>query len=239
MTIFLPSRYTGGEIHLTHASETRKVDFSSAKIAVLAYYTDVLTEMKPITSGYRLALSYNIIHTSRKMPLPTVSNADYLGAELGQVLRDWKQRSKEPEIPDCIAYLLKHQLSEDDFGRGASLLKGKDRRRIAFIRAAAEGLDFVILLAKLKYQVTDNDYGYSGCCPCIVADKRVTLSNWVDLDKHVLLDDIKSIKIKRCCFLPRHALRGVYPDGQKENKYGGLNSDDEDDKNNGVSLFVR
>ena len=121
MIIFLPSQYTGGEIHLTHASETRIVDFSSAKIAALAYYADVLTEMKPITSGYQLALSYNIIHTSRHISLPTVSNADYLGAELRQVLCNWKQRSTEPEVPDCIAYLLKHQFSEEDFGRGASL----------------------------------------------------------------------------------------------------------------------
>ena len=236
MIILLPSKHTGGEIHLSHASETRIVDFSSANIAVLAWYTDVLTEMKPITSGYRLALAYNIIHTSRNMPLPTVSSADCLSAKLRRVLYNWKERCKEPEIPDCIAYLLKHQFSEEDFGRGASLLTGEDSRRIAFIRAVAEGLDFVILLAKLKYQVTDNDWGYSGCCPCIIVDKSVTLSNWVDLDKHILLDDIRSIGIKKCCFLPKNALQGVHPDGEKVWE---CSSDDEEDDEKFVSLFVR
>ena len=219
MIIILPSRYKGGEIRLTHESETQIIDFSSAaNAAVLAWYTDVLYEMKPITSGYRLALSYNLIHTSRNMTFPTVSNADYLGAELRRLLSNWRERCKEPDIPDCIAYLLKHQCSEADFGRGASVLKGEDRQRLAFIRAAAEGLNFVILLAKLKYQVFENNHGYSGCCPCIVVKKRVTLSNWVDLDEHVLLDDIKSIGIKKCCFIPKNALREVRPDGQKANK---------------------
>jgi hypothetical protein len=242
MIIILPSRYTGGEIHLTHASETRIVDFSSTKTAVIAYYADVLNEMKPITSGYRLALSYNIIHTSRNMPLPTVLNADFLGAKLRRALCNWKQGSKDPKIPDCIAYLLKDQHSEADFGRGASLLKGEDSQRIAFIRAAAEGLDFVILLAKLKYQVTENDWGYSGCCPCIIVDKKVTLSNWVDLDGHVLLDDIKSIEIKRYCFLSKDALRGVRPDGEKVWECGSGDDeedDEEEDDENDVSLFLR
>ena len=242
MIIILPSRYTGGEIHLTHASETRIVDFSSAKTAVIAYYTDVLNEMKPITSGYRLALSYNIVHTSRNVPLPTVSSADVLAARLRRVLWNWTQSCKDPKVPDCVAYLLKEQHSEADFGRGVSLLKGEDSQRIAFIRAAAEGLDFVILLAKLKYQVTENDRGYSGCCPCIIVDKKVTLSNWVDLDGHVLLDNIKSIKMKRCSFLSKNALRGVRPDGEEVWECGsgdGEENDEEEDDDNFVSLFVR
>ena len=231
MIILLPSRFTGGEFRLSHASESEQqvIDYSSATTAVVAWYTDVLHEMTPITSGYRLALSYNIIHTSRDMPLPTVLNADHQGAKLRRVLCNWNQRCKERDTPDCIAYLLKHQCSEADFGRRASLLKGEDSQRIAFVRTAAEGLDFVILLAKLKYQITDNDFGYSGCCPCIIVDKSVTLSNWVDLDsEHVLLGDIKSIGIKRCCFLPKNALRGVRSDGEEVWERG--SDDDQDDE---------
>ena len=84
--------------------------------------------------------------------------------------------------------------------------------------------------------MTDNDFGYSGCCPCIIVDKSVTLSNWVDLDsEHVLLGDIKSIGIKRCCFLLKNALRGVRPDWES----GSDDDDDEkyDDTKYDVSLF--
>ena len=74
-------------------------------------------------------------------------------------------------------------------------------------------------------------------------DKSVTLSNWVDLDsEHVLLGDIKSIGIKRCCFLPKNALRGVRPDGEEVWECGsgdGEENDEEEDDDNFVSLFVR
>ncbi|KAG6805401.1 hypothetical protein H0H93_004866, partial [Arthromyces matolae] len=64
--IVLPSLYTGGEVHVSHSSTTKVLDFASHSLlstALLAWYTDVVHEVKPLKSGYRLALSYNLIHT--------------------------------------------------------------------------------------------------------------------------------------------------------------------------------
>ena len=122
MIIFLPSRYTGGEIHLTHASKTQVIDFSASSLtstAVLAWYTDVLHEVKPVTSGYRLALSYNLIRTSSRMPVPMAPTDDGPCGELRQLLDKWeKGRYKKLEDCDYIAYLLNHQYDAGDFGRG-------------------------------------------------------------------------------------------------------------------------
>ena len=222
MIILLPSRYTGGEIHLTHASETQVIDFSAsslAETAVLAWYTDVLHEVKPVTSGYRLALSFNMIHTSPDKPLPTVSSqADGPCAKLRRVLCEWKERSGSPE---SIAYLLKHQYSEADFRRGASLLKGEDSQRMAFVRAATEGLDYAILLAKVEYRVSEPDE--YGCCNDD-EDRyiNITISNVVDLDGQAVLSGHSSMDIDKDCFLPKNALQDVRPDGEHEEFTGNV-----------------
>ena len=222
MIILLPSRYTGGEIHLSHASETQVIDFSAsslAKTAVLAWYTDVLHEVKPVTSGYRLALSFNMIHTSTDKPLPTVSSqADGPCAKLRRVLCEWKERSGSPE---SIAYLLKHQYSEADFRRGASRLKGEDSQRMAFVRAATEGLDYAILLAKVEYRVSEPDE--YGCCNDD-EDRyiNITISNVVDLDGQAVLSGHSSMDIDKDCFLPKNALQDVRPDGEHEEFTGNV-----------------
>ena len=228
MIILLPSRYTGGEIHLTHASETEVVDFSASSLAntaVLAWYTDVLHEVKPVTSGYRLALSFNVIHTSPDRPLPTVSSlAGGPFARLRRVLCEWKERSGEPSNPDCIAYLLKHQYSEADFRRGVHRLKGEDSQRMAFVRAATEGLDYAILLAKVEYHVSeDEEYGW--CCDEDMDEGRyinITISNVVNLNGQAVLSGSRSIGIDEDCFLPKNALQDVRPDGEHEEFTGNV-----------------
>ena len=185
MIILLPSGHTGGEIHLTHASETQVIDFSASsltKTAVLAWYTDVLHEVKPVTSGYRLALSFNIIHTSPDIPLPMVpSHAEGPFAELRRVLSAWKERSCDPDSPDCIVYLLKHKYSGADFGSGASCLKGEDSERVAFVHAAVEGLDYAILLAKAQYLVSEGEVYYES------RRIKITISDVVDLNGEAVL----------------------------------------------------
>ena len=251
MIIFLPSRYTGGEIHLTHASKTQVIDFSASSLtstAVLAWYTDVLHEVKPVTSGYRLALSYNLIHTSSSMPVPMAPTDDGPCGELRQLLDKWeKGRYEKPKDCDHIAYLLKHQYDAGDFSRGVSCLKGQDEERVALVRAAAEGLGFVILLANMEYHVSggldDCNYGWSKRRPICAYDPvysrfggfgdfsdreeddfdnesiDVTLSNIVDLDGNVVLGPERSIEIGEDRFLPRHALDGKSPDHSMESGF--------------------
>src|SRR6266576_6819091 len=119
MIILLPSQYTGGEVHLTHASKTQAIDFSASSVAntaVLAWYTGVLHEVKPVTSGDRLALSYNLIHTSARISLPMAPTYDGSCAKLRRVLHEWvKGNYQKPKERDYVAYLLKHQYSDLDF----------------------------------------------------------------------------------------------------------------------------
>ncbi|EGN96309.1 hypothetical protein SERLA73DRAFT_76286 [Serpula lacrymans var. lacrymans S7.3] len=65
--IVLPSLYSGGQVHVSHGASKQIFDLASSSAfttSLLAWYTDVMHEVKPVASGYRLALSYNLIHTS-------------------------------------------------------------------------------------------------------------------------------------------------------------------------------
>ena len=68
IVVVLPSTFIGGTAHLSHGSLSVVYDCSQdsslLKTTVLPWYTDVMHEIKPITSGYRLALTYNLVHTT-------------------------------------------------------------------------------------------------------------------------------------------------------------------------------
>ncbi|KAF8338683.1 hypothetical protein F5887DRAFT_889771, partial [Amanita rubescens] len=255
MIILLPSQYTGGAVHLAHALKSQVIDFSASSLAntaVLAWYTDVLHEnaaeraaqckripsvTTPITSGYRFALSYNLINTSPRMALPKAPTDDGPCAELRRVLRNWeKGRYVEPDECNYIAYLLQHKYSEADFKHGEACLKGEDDERVALVRAAAEGLGFVILLANMKYHVSDydsDDYGSGwskrrrGCASHddlrVDGEVDISLSKIFDLDGNVVLNgsSYQSIRVSEDCFLPKHALDGENPDNTEESGYTG------------------
>lgn len=243
MIILLPSQYTGGEVHLTHGSKTQVIDFSASSLtntAVLAWYTDVLHEVKPVTSGYRLALSYNLIYPSTHMSLPMAPTYGGACAKLRRVLHEWKKGNyHKPEECDYIAYLLKHQYSEVDFSRGASCLKGEDDDRVALVRAAADELGFSIFLAHMKYHVSGNADTVDRCqwpkrrrrCGSTEsdyddineeADISISLSKMVDLNGHAVLSLDGSIKVDDDCFLPTDALDDESPDDSKEEYTGNV-----------------
>ena len=151
VVIVLPSSYTGGQVHVSHADSTETFDLalhSLTTICVLAWYTDVMHKAKPITSGYRLALTYNLIHISPGIPRPTLPTMHNAIAELPAVLRRWS----EHQYPDCklkvVAYLLAHRYSEVNLTMGA--LKGEDAHRISHLRPIAEELGYIIGLATLS-----------------------------------------------------------------------------------------
>ncbi|TDL25474.1 hypothetical protein BD410DRAFT_800891 [Rickenella mellea] len=76
--VVLPSEFAGGQVHVTHGSQGKVFDAaigSAFSTTVLSWYTDVMHEVKPITGGHRLALSYNIIHTATSIR-PSLPEAD-------------------------------------------------------------------------------------------------------------------------------------------------------------------
>lgn len=65
LIVALPSRHTGGELLIRFDGKEENVDFagesSNFKMPYAAFYADCEHEIKPITSGYRVCLVYNLV----------------------------------------------------------------------------------------------------------------------------------------------------------------------------------
>jgi hypothetical protein len=237
--IVLPSSYTGGEVHVSHSASSRVYDLaplSAYTTSMLTWYTDVMHEVKPITSGYRLALSYNLIHTSQGIPRPMLPNMHSALTFLRSVLRRWDKGGYDnaANTPQLVAYLLEHQYSEVNLKAGA--LKGEDAHMISHLRAVAEEFDIVVCLANLSYNVSGvadddgcDDYdGYGGWgsryreTPSMLEeiDRSLTISNVVDLNGNALLTG-KDMAIDQESLIPEDPFEDLDPDEREYEGYMG------------------
>jgi len=197
--IVLPSQFTGGTAHLEHGGITSVVDCSSTsltKTTVISWYTDVTHEIKPITSGYRLALSYNLIHTTSATPpaMPAISSET--NDALRHTFHSWKHH---PEArPLKIMYLLKHRYAQA--GLKGAALKGVDTYKHSRLNHFARQFSFHLGLASVECHISgmgDDNGGrrrrdYWGGNPDMVEvyTKKMTISHLVDLDGELLTEDV-------------------------------------------------
>jgi hypothetical protein len=136
------SRSKSGQVHF--ASQHLTAD----TIRRLAFFADCRHEVLPVTEGWRVVLSFDLVLPARNaMPrapvpqtLPDALREPFFPAT-GPALRPW-------------VFLLDHEYTERGLHR--SLLKGADRSRVAALRAAAEalGLPAYLALAEVHGQWT-------------------------------------------------------------------------------------
>ncbi|KAH9917890.1 uncharacterized protein BXZ73DRAFT_105410 [Epithele typhae] len=150
IVVVLPSEFSGGEVRVSHGGESKTYEHSADSLSgltALAWYTDVEHEVKPITSGYRLALSFNLLHTTTTLrpALPTFAEVK---PRLEHVLRSWKQ--EQANGPQKLVCLLEHQYSHA--GLNGSGLKGPDAHLIGLLQEIGGPLGFRIGFANLEIE---------------------------------------------------------------------------------------
>ena len=73
LVIGLPSKHAGGELVVSFEGKTTAIDFSKLspnyEIPYCAFYADCTHEIKPLTSGYRVVVVYNLIQEAGKEKL--------------------------------------------------------------------------------------------------------------------------------------------------------------------------
>ncbi|KAH9893021.1 hypothetical protein F4778DRAFT_772644 [Xylariomycetidae sp. FL2044] len=142
LSICLPSRHKGGEVHLSHAGRSQVIDTSQTyfDISALAWFSDVTHEIKPVLDGHRLVLIYNIIQTDpRNGPNSAKSIVEHhqkLEHALGQFLS-----SKNPRR--CLR--LDH-------------LKGRDRAVCESLRQICVTKDCFLFFCNITKQSTDAEW---------------------------------------------------------------------------------
>lgn len=171
LVIALPSQHAGGELVVRHEGREEVVDFgpeSAFQTQFAAFYADCEHEIRPVTSGYRLALVYNLTLTKAKRTIAAPSSGEHVTAIAG-LLKAWTKKkpaaSLKEDEPTKLAVLLGHQYTLT--GLALDSLKGIDRAKADILFAAAReaGCDASTALVtcwETGSAEPTGDYGYGG-----------------------------------------------------------------------------
>jgi predicted 2-oxoglutarate/Fe(II)-dependent dioxygenase YbiX len=151
LVIVLPSVSAGGELLIRHRGREVCLPLACADpsdAAFAAFYADCVHEVRPVTSGSRLTLVYNLIRSGKPGPASPPQYLDQQAA-LTAMLADWAampdaDRSEEPEK---LVYPLEHAYSAAELG--FDRLKNADAAAAKVLAAAAELAGCDIYLAQM------------------------------------------------------------------------------------------
>ena len=153
LVVVLPSVHRGGNLIIDHHGEKKlflSSRFSLKQLTFIGFYADCYHEVKPVTEGYRVALTFNVIlkpHAQKKN-----NQADNLAVhELTQALKKYFSPEALAQANNSyhgvlrFAYLLDHEYTQHSLSWRQ--LKNIDALRAKTIKAAADQLDLEASLA--------------------------------------------------------------------------------------------
>jgi hypothetical protein len=159
LVISLPSPHEGGEVHLSHSGkdiifETSKT--SAFNLCALSWYSDVKHEIKPITAGYRLVLTYNLLTCENSSyPLPSAQFIEKERKDLTECVQHWL--NSHPEN-DLFIHPLTHQYTE--LSLRMSSLKGDDLLTVRYLHQVCSANEVHVFLASMTRTVEPNEDMY-------------------------------------------------------------------------------
>lgn len=161
LVISLPSKHTGGELVVSFEGVEEVAAFAKGsgdyKINYAAFYADCDHEIKPLTSGYRICLVYNLVQqTSGKIIQPT--SVENHAQRLAEIFTE-EQRLGHTK-PHII--VLGHQYTPENFSLGQ--LKLNDRPKAeALLQAAQKAGCYAKMCLVTSYLAgAPEDSGYYG-----------------------------------------------------------------------------
>lgn len=158
LVISLPSKHDGGEVHLSHSNRRHVFatsNFSSFDLTALAWYSDVTHEIKPLSSGYRLVITYNLLQ-QRGSP-PSAGMFIEQQAQLQTLLQKW---ASALQSKTKVIYRLDHKYSQSSLS--IQNMKGRDAQLIRCLKQACQEAGFYILLAIMTRTEGGEDDYYGG-----------------------------------------------------------------------------
>jgi hypothetical protein len=181
LVIGLPSKHTGGELVVRFEGKEEVVDFSAAsgdyKISYAAFYADCDHEIKPLTSGYRICLVYNLVQQTSEKKIQLTSVETY-SEQLAEILLKGQQEDNiEPHI-----ILLGHQYTPENFS--AYSLKLNDRLKAeTLLRAADKAGAYAKMCLVTSYQTGAAEYDSEDDEEMgEVDDDSLTIEHWLESD---------------------------------------------------------
>lgn len=170
LVICLPSKHEGGQVHLSHAGKDYVYATgpnSASDLTALAWYSDVTHEIKEVTAGHRLVLTYNIIQKAG----PGRSAGFFMQqqAQLREKIARWSS-----DFPDLsrLVYFLDHKYSQSSLTQNN--LKGRDRAVFQVLQHVSLETGIYLFLSNVTKTESDGDGWYNDepgitldhlCCP--------------------------------------------------------------------------
>ena len=189
MVLVLPSAHGGGELVVKHAGREAALDLhpeEPSEIGFAGFYADCVHEVRPVTTGYRINLVYNLRFADRSRPLKA---PDYRAeqARAAEALRTWASAEDEP---DKLILPLEHAYTPAELAFGA--LKGADAGAASVLVKAAAEADCDLHLALVSIEETgtaehtayfgrgarNRDRGEESFEVSEVYDRALVLSDW-------------------------------------------------------------
>src|SRR5438093_12810091 len=120
LVVGLPSTFRGGALEVQHGGETATYRGSRQALSLVAFYSDCRHQVKPVTSGHRIVLTYDLL--LRRGP---AASGAVLDAELVESLACClDEHFASSDSPDRLVYLLDHEYTRR--GLGWARLKSTD-----------------------------------------------------------------------------------------------------------------
>ena len=139
LVVVLPCEHLGGALVIEHQESTKRFyshRAASDKLSLFAFYADCRHELKPVTDGYRIALTYNVSYK------PAVRKAQRKSAKVGtkrvnaQLQHTLGRCLSDPSHDKPLVVLLDHQYSHKSLRW--SHLKNMDRVRAQALESALD-----------------------------------------------------------------------------------------------------
>lgn len=189
LVIVLPCSHKGGDLIVKHNNKqhvffgSRNPDF----IKCVVFYSDCQHEIKKVSEGYRIALTYNVVLLS-----PEIVSTRNINQELHEAVNSYFNCSNKPKR---LIYYLNHNYSEHSLKW--NLLKGTDRKEAFSLFAVAKHQDRVPCLALLDYSETYDaeDNGYDD-----LLDDHTELVYWVDEQNFQFKEHDKNVSKEEICY---------------------------------------
>lgn len=207
LVIILPSNHEGGELIINHCGEKKifqSNDPKLNKLLCIAFYADCYHEVKEITSGHRVSLTYNLILENYNGNLQNLYEPNF-NSRLEVAFKNYftndhvnvNKNSWEDIKPKKIVCLLDHQYTQK--GLSWNNLKNTDQVRVEAILNIANRFDLDAYLAladmhetwecefndndyynRRRYRNKEDDAGEAEGAPVYIIDSSIMLRHWLD-----------------------------------------------------------
>lgn len=190
-------------------------------------FANVTHEVKPVLSGRRLVLTYNLVHTTLALK-ELAANSDRGMAKLRLLFSRWKCNIEEGlSLPATLAFLFEHQYT--NYSLCYNGLKGHDRQVAAHLREVCIEYGFCFYLANLERSISGGCDEYDGCgygygrsagFHDLIEeyDKQISLKRIVELDGSGVARDLE---FKEELFIQHEPFKGAEPDDEDYSGYTG------------------